>query len=335
MKQTKGAKFLELFNDIDDKYLKEAMNYTMKKKFNFKPIIAAAACAVFALTAIPVVNHFVNTPGVQQTQGEKIGANGNFTVYESGVHSGEIIGTHKIELKLNSRRDDYIDEDKRWTRTTITFNGTECIGRYENSLTKTDYIDICDRYTGTYNGKKVIFTVNSTTGKCDYFIIQTTKDIDKTTKLTRDELYTIAYNNFINGGYTEDPENYQLSEENSNGSAGYWFQFSRFVNGVQTSDYVMIGLRNNGDFYWYRGSNVGEMKNIDISSIDMNKLYDTIELKLKNIYADAYVGFNKSGAVLTKLTDGSYVFDCSIYANVKNKSGNIVKDRCILTATID
>ena len=77
------------------------------------------------------------------------------------------------------------------------------------------------------------------------------------------------------------------------------------------------------------------MKDVDISEINMDKLYGEVEAKLKSIYADAYVGFNKEGAVLTKLTDGSYVFNCSIYANVKNKSGKIVKDRCILTATID
>ena len=335
MKQTKGAKFLELFNDIDDKYLKEAMNYTMKKKFNFKPVIAAAACAVFALTAIPVVNHFVNTPGVQQTQGEKIGANGNFTVYESGVHSGEIIGTHKIELKLNSVRDDYIDENKKSSRETIQLIGETWTTKYDCTWSKTDYREAMYRYEGMSNGKKIAFGINSVTGKCEYFMFRTSDDIDRTVQLTRDELYAIAYEYFMNGGFTDDPENYQLSEESGNGRGGYWFKFARFVNGIETSEYVMLGLRNSGEFYWFNGNRIGEMKDVDISEINMDKMYGEVEAKLKSIYADAYVGFDKEGAVLTKLTDGSYVFNYGVKANVKNKSGNIIKDTCYLTVTID
>ena len=34
MRKSKAERFLEAFGDIDDKYLEEAMNYTMKKKFN-------------------------------------------------------------------------------------------------------------------------------------------------------------------------------------------------------------------------------------------------------------------------------------------------------------
>ena len=49
---TNAEKFLEEFGNIDDEFLKEAMNFNMKKKFNFKPIIAVAACAAFALAGI-------------------------------------------------------------------------------------------------------------------------------------------------------------------------------------------------------------------------------------------------------------------------------------------
>ena len=131
MKQTKAERFLEAFNDIDEKFLKEAMNYNMKKKFNFKPIIAVAACAVFALAAIPVANHFANnnlvdggttagtTAGtVAPVPGDEV----NFTVYESGVHAGEQPGTHKIELELNRARDTYIEEDRIGTFKTINMN---------------------------------------------------------------------------------------------------------------------------------------------------------------------------------------------------------------------
>ena len=334
MKQSKAERFLEAFTDIDEKFIKEAMNYTMKKRFNFKPIVAIAACAAIALAAIPVVNNFVNTtPAVQGV--EKIGENGNFTVYESGVHAGQILGTHKIEIELNNTREEYIDNKKIGTKETIVLLGQTWNAKYNSSKTETDLRNVVHVYEGVSNGKKVAFGIDSVTGKCEHFIFKNSGDIDKTIKLSRDELYNIAYDNFMNGGYTDDPENYQLSDENSNGTAGYWFKFSRFVDGIETSDYVRIGLRNNGDFYWYIGNDIGEMKDIDVSAIDMDKVYDALETKFKTIYADDYVGFEKGGVVLTKLNDGSYIFDCSIDAIVKDGNGKAVKDTCFFAVTID
>jgi hypothetical protein len=54
----KGERFLEALNYIDSKYIEEARCKTMKKRFNFKPIIAVAACAAFALAAVPLAKHF-------------------------------------------------------------------------------------------------------------------------------------------------------------------------------------------------------------------------------------------------------------------------------------
>ena len=350
MKKTKAERFLEALGEIDEKYIEEAREKTMKKKFNFKPIIAVAACAVIALAAIPVANHFANNDMVDggttgTTAGtvapvpgdevEKIGASGNFMVYEYGVHDGEIIGNHQIEITLNTVRKNYINKDKLGTRKTIFLNGEEWNLKYEKSLGATDYKEDVDRYTGVCNGERVSFGINSVTGKCEHFIFRNKDDIDKTVQLTRDELYEIAYENFLSGGYTEDPENYQLSDECSNGSAGYWFKFTRFVNGIETSEYIRIGLRNNGDLFWFVGNRIGEMKDIDVSAIDMDKLYDAIEIKAKKIYGDAYVGFEREGAVLKKLTDGSYIFDYSQHINVKNNNGEVTKDRCFLTITMD
>jgi hypothetical protein len=126
-----------------------------------------------------------------------------------------------------------------------------------------------------------------------------------------------------------------LSDEGSNGIAGYWFKFSRFVGGIETTEYITISLRNNGDFYGFKGYRIGEMKNIDVSEVDMSKLYDTIEAKIKTIYGDAYVSFEKNGVLLKKLTNGDYVFEYSKNAIVKNQKGEIVGDRCILTILMD
>jgi hypothetical protein len=306
----------------------------MKKKFNFKPIIAVAACAAFALAAIPVANHFAKTPAVQQTEAEKIGVGANFTAYETGVHEGPTIGTHKIELKLDSVRKTYNVKEKEKTEKTVKINGLEWKGEYESSKSATDYSVESDVYKSISNGRDVTFRINEKTGKCEYFIFNDyDKESDK--KLSRDELFNIAYKYLISGGFTDDPENYQLASEGSNGKAGYWFKFARFQSGICTSEYVRIGLQNNGEFFWFKGNNIGEMKNIDVSEVDMDKMFDVVDKKLQTIYEDAYIGFDKNGPILTKLADGTYIFHFEVEVDVINDENKQVKDTCFLTIFMD
>jgi hypothetical protein len=153
---TNAEKFLEEFGNIDDEFIEEAMNYTMKKKFNFKPIIAIAACAALALAAVPVVNHFVNTPGVENPD------NGNdtiFTVYESGLHDSLTVGTHKIEMVLNTERIPFTDKSKLGSDKTIKLNGLEWTGEYYTSKSETDYKESYDKYIGVSNEKNVTFSI--------------------------------------------------------------------------------------------------------------------------------------------------------------------------------
>ena len=340
MKKTKAERFLEALGEIDEKYIEEAREKTMKKKFNFKPIIAVAACAAFALAAIPVAKHFANNDLVDggTTAGTVAPAPGdevNFTVYESGVHGGYDIGTHKIELTLDGDSDVYVDEGKIGKYETVYLNGQNWTAIYKENWEKTDYRETRYTYDGISNGKAVSFTINSVTGKCENFAFKNTELIDRSERLPMEKLYEIANKIFLSGGFTEDPENYQLSAEGDNGKAGYWFKFSRFVEGIETSEYVMIALTNKGDFRWFSGNRIGEMKDIDVSGFDMDKLYDAIEVKLKKIYGDAYVGFERDGAILTKLTNGSYVFEYGRDVDVTNDNGELTKDRSILTITIN
>jgi hypothetical protein len=273
----------------------------------------------------------VNTPGVENPDGNGV----SFTVYESGNHDGETIGTHKIEMVLDTERTPFIDESKIGSKGTVTLNGITWEAEYEDTNRKIDYREAVINYEGISNGKKISFGINAVTGKCEHFMYKTTGEIDTAVELTRDELYAIAYENFMNGGYTDDPENYTLSAEYDQRAGGHWFKFSRFVDGIETCDYIMICIRKNGDFYWFRGNRIGEMKDVDVSEIDMDKFYAAIEKKLKAIYADAYVNFDKNRAVLTKLTDGSYVFDYAVNVTVKNEKGVTIPDVCYLTILMD
>ena len=64
-------------------------------------------------------------------------------------------------------------------------------------------------------------------------------------------------------------------------------------------------------------------------------VYAAIEAKFKTIYGNDYAGFEKDGAIYTKLRNGTYIFDCKIYADVKDAEGKIVKDSCFFTVTMD
>ena len=335
MKKTKAERFLEEFNDIDDKFLKEAEDYTMKKRFNFKPIIAVAACAALALAAVPAVNHFVNTPAVG-TQGGSVPAGEDvlFNVYEYGVHASETIGTHKIEVQYNPGRTTYISDNMLGTKKTINLMGKEWTAEYESTQSETDFQEKAYEYSGTSNGKKIKFMVNAVTGKCEFFRFDFGENTDDV-KLTEKELYEIAYKHLMNDGYVEDPENYAISFVANQGSLGYAFEFSRFINGIQTSERIDILLKNNGEFYCYMGHQVGEMKNVDVSHIDMDKFYDAVDAKFKTIYGNDYVGFEREGGIYTRLRNGSYVFRYDPCVNVKNKNGEIIDDKCFFYITME
>ncbi|MBQ9746412.1 MAG: hypothetical protein IJW21_06275 [Clostridia bacterium] len=337
MRKSKAERFLEAFNDIDDKYLEEAMNYTMKKKFNFKPIVAVAACLVLAVTAYPMAKYVGTLPGtgVTETTAPAMVDDGvKFTVYESGVHSSINLGTHNIEKRFNSVRETSVEEYKLNTQKTIYVQGKEWTAQYESTKSSTDYTEPSEKYTGISNGRSVTFIVNTVTGKCELFRYNGSRDPNEI-KLTEEELYEIAYNHFMNDGYVDDPENYTFVSATDTGISGYSFGFARFVNGIQTSECAIIGIRHNGDFYYYMGNHIGEMKDADVSGIDMNKFYDAIDAKFKTIYGDAYVGCEKKGGVYTKLRDGSYIMEYSPRANVKTEEGEIVKDRCFFVITLD
>ena len=81
----------------------------MKKRFTFKPIIAAAACAAIALAAIPVANHFANPPAVQHTGVD----NGNFKTFFAGAGDNSILGaTNKIGCVCNCAELDYHNDNQ-------------------------------------------------------------------------------------------------------------------------------------------------------------------------------------------------------------------------------
>ena len=129
-----AEKFLKEFGNIDDEFLKEAMNYTMKKKFNFKPIIAVAACAAFIIAAVPVAKHFAGTlpghmGGTTATTEAKLGASGKYTVLYAGGADNSVIGAEQaIETDFDGAFTRFTDKSKIGTTKTIEIAGKTWTG---------------------------------------------------------------------------------------------------------------------------------------------------------------------------------------------------------------
>ena len=346
MKNGNAKKFMEAFENIDDNFLVEAGDYTMKKRFNFKPIIAVAACAAIALAAIPVVNNFVNTtPAVQGTTGEqntptesKVGEIGEYVAYDMGTHSGEndLIVENKVEMLINTGGTVYVEKDKVGSQKIIEYGGKKWIGTYEHTKISDYYGDDEYFYYGEdENGKGCSFAINIKTGVCMYFYTSPDADMSKEVKYTKDECFEIAVKYLSN--YIDDAEAYELkyvyerSWEN-----GYYFMMYRTIDGIATSDRVSIGVRKTGEVYTHVFHSLGEMKDLDVSAINMELLEKVVSDKVDTIYGANYsYTHGISHLELVKLANGTFVFDCSVEIEGKRTEESLMaEDTRFLAITI-
>jgi hypothetical protein len=313
MRPTKGERFLEAFTDIDDKFLKEAMNYTMKKRFNFKPIIAIAACAALALAAVPVVNHFVNTPGVENPDENKIGAKGIITAFYAGGSADSSSGiAFEKETDFDGIDENFLDKTKVGTKQTVTIAGKTYTGTYVNS-TKSDYYEEdTDNYSVYVDGALTEFFVNKKTGiVTGFYVNKHTNDSEK--KLTRDECYAKAIECLKL--CVDDIENYTLIDTFDQGEIlGYLFRFYRMVNGIKTSDCINIRVTHQGEIGRYSLYSIGEMKNVDISAINMENIDTAISDKIDELYKNCqYKKHSIENMMFARLANGKYAFVCDVY----------------------
>ena len=328
MKPTKGERFLEAFNDIDEKYLKEAMNYTMKKRFNFKPIIAIAACAALALAAVPVAKHFAGNPlGTQGTTAttqapSPIVLDGNLTVLftdsSSDSNSGIII---EKETDFDGIDEQFTDSEKIGTKQTVTIAGVTYTGTYVDS-TKSDYYgDDTDNYRASAKGGTLTFSINKKTGVCTKFFFAINRT-NTEKKLTSDECYPKVIEHLKE--YVEDIESYTLvNVHNQGGTTGYLFQFYRMIDGIKTSECIDVRVDYNGKVYNHSLYSIGEMKNVDISAIKTADIEAAISDKLNATYR----GYDKiehltKDIMFSRLANGKYAFVCRVSIDATNTEEN-------------
>jgi hypothetical protein len=333
--------FLEAINDIDDKYIEEAMCYKMKKKISIKKIVAVAACVALIVGMIPLISHFSGTPATGTTGGVitpsviKLGENGNFTVLEKenttmGGFITNIDAEHKTEIELLDKS--FVDDAKVDDSIIFGFNGRSFAGAYVKSRLGAYYNSDVDMY----RWRRTQFFINRETGKCTYFS-QGLPKMESDEVLTRDECFEIVLEHFNSYGYVDDPENYTFTEDHyfGNKQMGYWFVFTRVIDGIKTCDDIKIFISSYGEIYAYHALMLGTMKNVDISSLNFAELESAVEKKLKTIYSKYPDMTYISDVVLTRLADGSFAFEYDTTVSVTNEDGAECSEYCYFVIKID
>ena len=325
---TNAEKFLAEFGNIDDEFLKEAMNFTMKKRFNFKPIIAIAACAAFALAAVPLAKHFANmsiggTGDTTLTTQVPPNAEVSFNVLYAGGADGDLLGSEvEIETKINAIGTNFIDKEKVGTTKTIVVDGIEYKGTYTSSTRRDYYRDDTDNYFVQVGEKKVNFSINTETGACRDLTIHGERMSGK--EITRDEAYAKAIAHLKT--YVPDIENYELVNENRGGNV-YDFIWQRTVNGIKTTDAASVTMTKTGEIFTHVLQSAGSFENADISDIDQHKMEKALSDKINYMY-EKYNGitYNAENIMLIRLANGKYAFEYRVNIEMRNETNDIKKD---------
>jgi hypothetical protein len=153
-----------------------------------------------------------------------------------------------------------------------------------------------------------------------------------------DECFEIVKSHFNSYGYVDDPENYTFTEDHyfGNKQMGYWFVFTRVIDGIKTCDDIKIFISSYGEIYAYHALMLGTMKNVDISSLNFAELESAVEKKLKTIYSKyPDMTYTSDNVVLTRLADGSFAFEYDTTVSVTNEDGAECSEYCYFVIKID
>lgn len=335
----KSEFFLEALNYVDEKYIEEAREETMKKKFNFKPIIAVAACAAFALAAVPVAKYFANasiggTGDTTVTTQAPPNAEVSFNVlYAGGADDSSLLAPEvEIETDFDGIDEYFTDDEKRGTKKTVVIGGVEYTGTYISSTRSDYYGDDTDNYMVKIGEKRVNFSINRETGVMTNFFF--TGDHSTGKKLTKDECYKIAIEHLRL--YVPDIEEYELTMAHEQGaSLGYLFRFFRMFNGMKTSESIDIRVDYSGEVYNHSLYSIGVMKDLDMSAIKADDVNKAITAKLNTMYrANGNLSYTVEDVMLSKIANGKYLFEYRVNVNVE-KEGKTYTNFCELIVEIN
>lgn len=192
------------------------------------------------------------------------------------------------EFYYKSERADYQDTaaagDKSITIDTFTLNGT-----YKTSQSNLYTSVILDYYNDAANNAE--FAVSRTTGALGYYKHDITIGNTATITISLQEGEQIAREfarQFV------DIENYTMTSADFlgyDGSYAYSYAFKRYIQNIETSDWVFIHVDNrNGDVYKYKNYAAGDFNSVSVpNQFELQATLDEISSGSLGIWSEAQV----------------------------------------------
>jgi len=250
----------------------------------------------------------------------------SYKVLEAGGCDSVVNANHKAEFDrfINEINDTSVESVIK-----VNVNGRDFEVPYRNTYEYHYYntdIDI-------YMSDDAIIGINKNTGRLDRYdlICRDPAQCIIGDKISEDAQLVIAQKYLKK--HVEDFSSYQLvdtySYELFDDVMVYDYQFTRFVNGVQTYDTANISVTNYGSVISHYFFGLGEMADAKpISDNELELIRKSVDAKLSDIYdsvKDKYsVTYEIDKPILTKIYDGSTVLEYGISVNFKSVSGTDV-----------
>ena len=263
----------------------------------------------------------------------------SYKVLEAGGYDSVVNANHKAEFDrfINEKNDTSVESVIK-----VNVNGQDFEVPYRNTYEYHYYntdIDI-------YMSDDAIIGINKNTGRLDRYdlICRDPAQCIIGDKISENTQLLIAQNYLEK--HVEDFSSYQLvdtySYELFDDVMVYDYQFTRFVNGVQTYDTANISVTNYGSVISHYFFGLGEMADAKpISDNELELIRKSVDAKLSDIYdsvKDKYsVTYEIDKPILTKIYDGSTVLEYGISVNFKSVSGtdNIKREHLTLIVYVD
>lgn len=237
-----------------------------------------------------------------------------FFVAEVSDYTDSSIIAHDGDISLTTER----FTKKSPSSKAVTIKGTKISGKYQYSTQGYLYNSQYDWYMWSKESQMVEYRIDSS-GTIVYFSeVDTDYAASKEFEpiLSEDECLDVATNYL--GGFVDDANAYTLVNTRyltiPEYNAIYYFDFVRYVNGIETSDNAYIGVTVYGDVISHLFGTVGEMEQSPtLSEEDHQTINSNIDNKIMNIYAaldEKYsYSYEVTNTTLVKLSDGKYALE--------------------------
>ncbi len=335
-----GTEFLRLMGEIDGGLIVNAKDVPAPHRspaWRRMLIIAAAACLVVgALTAMIVItmrespdappidtetNETTDVPGTADTQVEEY-----FDHFSTLLIGGDfesscgVSGNGEIVLGATTTHDTQAPREYVMER-----NGEHVVFSYVETCTEFLYQEKYHVYEN--REKRLKIRVNVYTEQVTFFTSYAPNPINPEHPVyTEQELYDVAYAFLCQR--VSDPEAYQVTDrelfdgEEDGLSDELKVEFSRMVNGIATSDSIVLYV-SNGQIGLYKMQNFGQMRNVTpLTTEQMSLIEEVVSSRVEKVYRDVDPKYSFSHKDTTyklmRMSDGRMAIRCYPLIEVTN-----------------